>query len=106
MKNSKGLFIKNPKFWRVPRKLKKKIPKDTHYCYTPTSKSGVMDDGSWGYTIKLCGFYDWLKIKDLKPPYLDEQDLGEETVGYCKLIKCEIDDQCKSCGQRYNKLWN
>lgn len=104
MKNSKGLFIKNPNSWRVPRKLKKKIPKDTHYCYIPTSGLKHFEDGSYGYSIKLCHFYDWRKIKDLKPPYLDEEDLekyGEETVGYCKLIKCEIDDQCKSCGQRY-----
>lgn len=104
MKNSKGLFVKNPNFWRVPRKLKKKIPKDTHYCYIPTSGFKYFEDGSYGFETKVCDFYYWRKIKDLKPPYLDEQDLeeyGEETVGYCKLIKCEIEDQCKSCGQRY-----
>jgi hypothetical protein len=104
MKNNKGLFIKNPNFWRVPRKLKKKIPKNTHYCYTPTSSPGFMDDGRWGYTIKLCSFYDWRKIKNLKPDYLNSEDLikyGEETVGFCKLVKCEIDDQCKSCGIKY-----
>lgn len=104
MKNDKGLFVKDPEKWRVPRKLKNKIPKDTHYCYTPTSKHGIMEDGKWGYTIKLCGFYVYRKIKDLKPDYLDEEDLikyGEEEVGCCSLLKCEIDDCCKNCGIRY-----
>lgn len=104
MKNNKGLFIKNPNFWRVPRKKKKQIPKNTHYCYTPTSSLGIMGDGSLGYMIKRCPFYDWRKIKDLKPSYLDAKEMikyGEETVGFCKLVKCEVDDQCKSCGIKY-----
>ena len=46
-KNEKGLFVKNPHFWRIPRKKKKQIPKDTFYCYTPTSKPGIMKDGRW-----------------------------------------------------------
>ena len=105
-KNEKGLFVKNPHFWRIPRKKKKQIPKDTFYCYTPTSKPGIMKDGRWGYTIKTCPFYSWRKIKDLKPlpDYLDESDLGEfgeDTVGWCKIVKGEIDDQCKSCGAKY-----
>jgi len=61
-------------------------------------------DGSYGYSIKLCPFYTWKKLNDIKPDYLDEEDLkkcGEEEVGYCKLIKYEIDDQCKSCGLKY-----
>lgn len=104
LKNEKGLFVKNTNFYRIPRKKKKQIPKDTFYCYTPTSTPGFMEDGKWGYNIKLCPFYDWRKIKDLKPKYLDAEDLikyGGETVGYCKLVKCEIDDQCKRCGERY-----
>ena len=104
MRNNKGLFIKNPNFWRIPRKLKKKIPNNTFYCYTPTSGMKHFKDGSYGYSIKLCPFYDWKKLIDIKPDYLDEDDLikyGEESVGYCKLIKCEIDDQCKSCGLKY-----
>ena len=103
-KNEKGLFVKNPHFWRIPRKKKKQIPKDTFYCYTPTSKPGIMEDGRWGYNIKLCPFFDWKKLKDIKPDYLDEDDLvkyGEDSVGYCNLIKFEIDDQCKSCGSKY-----
>ena len=101
MKNDKGLFIKDPNYFRIPRKNKKQIPKNKHYCYTPTSAFGFMEDG---YTIKLCPFYSWRKIKDLNPDYLDEKDLikfGEDTVGYCRLVKCEIDDCCKSCGQKY-----
>jgi hypothetical protein len=104
MKNDKGLFIKNPEKWRVPRKLKKKIPKNTHYCYTPTSEIGIMNDGKLGYTIKRCSFYSWRKIKDLKPDYLNEEEMikyGEENVGFCKLVKCEVNDQCKSCGIKY-----
>ena len=103
-KNEKGLFVKNPHFWRIPRKKKKQIPKDTFYCYTPTSKPGIMKDGRWGYTIKTCPFYDWKKLRDIKPDYLDEDDLvkyGEDSVGYCTLVKVEIDDQCKSCGSKY-----
>jgi len=57
--------------YRTPRKLKKKIPKDTFYCYD----------------IKPCKFYT----------YVD----GLE--GYCSLIKCEITDQVKECGERYGK---
>ena len=105
MKNEKGLFIKNSNKFRVPRKIKKQIPKDTFYCYTPTSGMKHFKDGTYGYSIKTCPLYTWRKLKDIKPDYLDEQDLikwGEEVVGYCKLIKCEIDDQCKSCGLKEN----
>lgn len=92
----------------MPRKLKKQIPKNTHYCYTPTSETGIMDNGKWGYTIKLCPFYIyiyiWRKIKDVKPDYLDDEDIlkfGENNIGWCKLVKGEIDDQCKNCGTNY-----
>lgn len=106
MKNEKGLFIKNPNFWRVPRKLKKQIPSNTHYCYIPTSKPGIMDCGRWGYTIKVCPFYAWIKYKDMKPipDWMDSEDIqkyGEEKVGWCKLVKCEVMDHCKSCGLKY-----
>lgn len=106
MKNNKGLFIKDPNFWRVPRKLKKQIPKDTPYCYIPTSNPGLMKDGRWGYTIKLCPLYTWKKYKDMvsTPEWMDKEDIekyGEESVGYCKLFKGEVDGQCKSCGISY-----
>jgi hypothetical protein len=103
MKNDKGLFIKDPNFWRVPRKLKKQIPKNTPYCYTPTSTPGIMKDGRWGYTIKPCPLYTWKKYKDMipTPKWMDKEDMkkyGEDSAGYCKLVKGEIDDQCKNCG--------
>lgn len=103
MKNEKGLFIKNPNFWRIPRKLKKKIPKNTHYCYIPTSGFGKLKDGRYGFTIKTCHFFKHEKYKDMKPQpdWIDDEFLeehGEVTDGWCKLIKGCIEDQCKSCG--------
>jgi len=103
MKNEKGLFIKSPYYWRVPRKLKKQIPKDTHYCYIPLSKPGIMEDGKWGYYIKVCPFYTHIKYKDMKPipEWMDQEFLDEysETKSpWCKLAKCDVMDQCKSCG--------
>lgn len=61
---------------RIPRKLKKKIPKDTPYCYEPDCEKNKKETG-FTYWIKPCVFY---------------------SKGYCKLIKCEIMDQVKSCG--------
>lgn len=109
MKNSKGLFVKNPNTWRVPRKIKKKIPKDTFYCYTPLTNPGVMEDGKWGFKIKTCPFLTYIKIKDMnpKPSWMDDEFLaeyGEEEVSWCGVVKVEIEDQCKSCGLRYPKL--
>ncbi len=105
MKNDKGLYIKDSNRWRVPRKLKKQIPKDTHYCYTPTSGWITFKDGRQGYKIKLCPLYSCIKVKDMNPmpSYMDEELLskyGEDEIGWCKLVKYEIDDQCKSCGLR------
>lgn len=104
MKNEKGLFVKNTEKWHVPRKLKKQIPKDTPYCYIPVEFP--REENKWVYKIKLCPFHDYIKIKDMKPlpEYLTETNLiefGEDSVGWCKLVKCEIDDQCKSCGLKY-----
>ena len=106
MKNDKGLFIKNPERWRIPRKLKKQIPKDTHYCYTPTSGWKTFKDGKSGYSIKPCPFYDYIPLKDMKPTpeWMDEESIikfGDEKEGWCKLIKYQIEDQCKSCGLKY-----
>lgn len=106
MKNDKGLFIKDPNKWRVPRKLKKQIPSNTHYCYTPTSGWKILNNGRQGYTIKPCPFYTWKKFKDMKPQpdWMDEEfisEFGESEHGWCKLIKYEIEDQCKSCGLKY-----
>tara|TARA_R110000803_G_scaffold4416_5_gene14877 strand:- start:1225 stop:1509 length:285 start_codon:yes stop_codon:yes gene_type:complete len=93
---------------RIPRKKKKLIPKGTPYCYIPTSSFGDMGDGEWGYTIKTCPFYKGVKVMDIpvskRPHWMDDeyiQEFGDEFVGWCKLVKCEIDDQCKSCGYGY-----
>ncbi len=106
MKNEKGLFIKNPNFWRVPRKKKKLIPKDTFYCYTPTSGMMTFKDGTYGYKIKTCAFLDYIKYLDMpkRPSWMDDEfleDYGNETTSWCKLVKTTIDDQCKSCGLKY-----
>jgi len=103
MKNNKGLFIKNPDFWRVPRKLKKQVPKNTPYCYIPTSKYKPFKDGMYGFSIKVCPFYTWMKFNDMspKPSWVDQEfldEFGKSEHGWCKLVKSEIEDQCKSCG--------
>lgn len=72
---------------RVPRKKKKKIPKDTFYCYTPISKMIYPKDGLPFYRITRCPYYKHVS--------------GIE--GYCSLLKCEIIDQVKECGERYGK---
>ena len=63
---------------RLPRKLKKKIPKDTPYCYTITGRF------LGGYYTKTCPFYKHI----------------EDVDGHCKLLNCGVDDQIKSCGLR------
>lgn len=97
---------------RVPRKIKKQIPTGM-YCYTPTSGFGKMKDGKFGYSIKVCPMYKSKSRKDVID-YLDEwvfeyleeepeeaEEFLNEHIGFCKLIKYEIDDQCKSCGLKY-----
>lgn len=82
-------------YQRIPRKSKKQIPKG-HYCY-----KGLRYDRSTGiYHIKPCIFYTNIKIKD-KPEHMqDEIDkrYPNDIIGWCKLLKCDIDDQCKFCG--------
>ncbi len=93
---------------RVPRKKKKQIPKDTPYCYTPISGMIYPKDGGLPYyKIKTCPFYDYIKIGDIsvkdRPRWMDDEyvsDFGDEDIAWCKLVKCDIDDQCKSCGER------
>ena len=41
-----------------------------------------------------------------KPEWCDEKDLieyAEEDISWCKLVKLEVEDQCKSCGLKYGK---
>ena len=82
---------------RIPRKLKKKIPKGL-YCYQLVS----FDRNTCKSKIKPCVFYTSIKCKE-KPIHLQNEidlEFPEEYIGWCKLIKYEIDDQCKSCGIR------
>ena len=105
MKNEKGLFIKR-EYSRVPRKLKKKVPKNTHYCYIATSGFKKFEDGSYGYSIKTCDFYTHIKYNNMviKPGWIDDEFLeehGNKETSWCSLVKTTIDDQCKSCGIGY-----
>jgi hypothetical protein len=68
---------------RIPRKLKKKIPKNTPYCYEPDYKKNAQQKSLFPYWIKPCPFY---------------QHTGEKIFGWCRIIKNEVMDQCKSCG--------
>ena len=77
--------MKEKKF-RIPRKKKKKIPMGM-YCYTMTSGFKLLEDGKYGYTIKCCPYYKSGKEDSL--------------YGSCNLLKCEVEDQCKSCGTKY-----
>lgn len=69
---------------RVPRKLKKKIPKGV-YCYSP--KEFPSEKTNWVYKINPCLFYKHY----------------EGIEGYCKLTQYGVEDQCKSCGINYPK---
>lgn len=83
---------------RIPRKIKKKIPKGL-YCYT-----GIGFDPKTGaYKIKSCNYFKYIKASQKPKESQDEIDLEypNEKIGWCKLIKSEIDDQCKSCGIKF-----
>ena len=95
---------------RIPRKKKKQIPKGW-YCYEQTSGMKYFEeDGTTGYDIKVCPFYTHIKYNDIPkkhlPNWLDEEFLakhGDEYESWCKLIKTDIMDQCKSCNERTNR---
>ena len=67
---------------KIPRKLKKKIPKNTPYCYVPDFKKNAQQKELFPYWIKSC------------PLYQHQEGIN----GWCRLIKDEVIDQCKSCG--------
>ena len=69
---------------RVPRKKKKKIPKETFYCYTQTSEIIQPKKGLSYFKIKTCPFYKYI----------------DGIAGYCSLVDCEVMDQVKVCGER------
>lgn len=85
---------------KIPRKLKKKIPKG-FYCYTP-----IMYDWTTGiYHIELCPFYGHIKLKEIpinqRPKWMDDEyvnEYGNKMESWCRLVKTDIEDQCKSCG--------
>ena len=87
---------------RIPRKLKKQIPKGM-YCYVPTSGYKKFPNGSYGFDVKYCKFNSEIKYKDMKPApsWMDEEflnEFGEVEHEWCKLIKTDVMDSCKSCG--------
>ena len=85
---------------RIPRKLKKKIPSSPPYCYK------ILSHFEGGYNVRTCEFYEYIQLKDKPLHYKDDVDIQypNSKTGWCNLIKCEIDDQCKSCGSRiFNK---
>ncbi len=83
---------------RIPRKLKKQIPKGV-YCYTHIS----IDPITFNQKIKSCPFYKCVKRSGKPEDKQDEIDkeYPDEWIGWCKLDKWEIDDQCKSCGIKH-----
>ena len=89
------------KKYRVPRKIKKQIPKGV-YCYEYI-KPNLSEKGIWkGYETKPCPFGKYIKLKD-SPDAKDYtkkelDDFGDELIDWCKIAECSIDDSCKSCG--------
>ncbi len=94
---------------KIPRKLKKKIPLGM-YCYKFNGKISQKWNEEYkqflpSYGVDLCPFYTSIKIKDvpqdsedeIMKEMRDENEFPEETIGWCKLVKYSIDDQCKSC---------
>lgn len=89
---------------RIPRKLKKKIPQGV-YCYVFTGEVYQKWNKEHSiflpvYKTKPCYFYSNIKCSDKPEQLQDEVDkeFPDEYIGWCKLNKHEIDDQCKSCG--------
>lgn len=92
---------------RIPRKKKKQIPKG-YYCYTRISEM-IYNKGELPYfKIKKCPFDSYIKYKDIqlkdRPNWMDDEFIEEfkdKEISWCRLVKGEIEDQCKSCGSRY-----
>ena len=75
---------------RIPRKIKKKIPKGW-YCYELTGeKTEVWNEEykTWvtSYKTKVCPFYE----------------SGDGIDGRCKLLDCDVLDQTKSCDIKFD----
>ncbi len=81
---------------RIPRKIKKKIPKG-YYCYELLSFDWTNADTK----VRYCKFHTSIRIGD-KPKELNEDmDYTEEELNmydeWCSLYQCDILDSCKSC---------
>lgn len=93
--------FKKREYQRFPRKLKKHIPVGA-YCYIPNGKNGQKWNEEYKiflptYGVTYCKFHGSIKIKD-KPEIEDwENEFLEDKVEWCKLLKYDIMDSCKSC---------
>lgn len=90
---------------KLPRKLKKKIPKGL-YCYELNGKmfkrwNKEVNDFVTVYKAKSCPFSTQLQMKDLPDDIHKQLDKNneypEEYVEFCKLLKTDIMDSCKEC---------
>ena len=75
------------KTFKERREILKNIPEGTFYCYTPDYEKNKQANkkGEYGsYYIKPCKY---LKHK-------------KGLISKCKLYKCDVVDQVKSCGLR------
>jgi len=95
---------------KIPRKLKKKIPKGV-YCYTPIFIKNKNNLNNFEYPIKLCSFYTNILINKISkneiPNWMDQEyinEFGKEKISWCNKIKIDITDQCKSCGFNYGNM--
>jgi hypothetical protein len=78
---------------RLPRKLKKQIPKWV-YCYEP-----LRVNKDYSITVRPCPLYKRIKTSE-KPEHLQDEidkEYPDEYIGWCKFYDAEIDDQCKIC---------
>ena len=70
------------------RKIVEQIPSDTFYCYKPITDI-IREEGKLPYfKTKTCPYFKFITSLE----------------GKCKLYKCEILDQVKSCGLRDGKF--
>lgn len=69
------------------RKIVESIPSETFYCYKPDVEKNEEENKKGNYKYyytKSCKYYKHKK----------------GLIGKCKLFKCEVIDQVKSCGLR------
>lgn len=95
------MLIQKQKKYRLPRKIKKQIPKGM-YCYTSLGEIWNKDGKYEGIRIKRCPMYfeNKLGFGDCKYCFkIDGKLNGEDgNIDFC------LDDQCKSCSFKWS--WN